>query len=123
MYELVFNGSQNGNQPEFLSTKEVAQILKIPTKTVTQLAREGELPGVKYGRCWRFLLSDILQHHRDNAVAMQQGKEVKENHGRFSKVQKRNLVHRLPVSGQKWEKQKIPPFDWQRDNQETSKKA
>ena len=43
-----------------LTTEEAAALLRVSTKTVLALAREGSLPGEKVGRAWRFLHSDVL---------------------------------------------------------------
>lgn len=45
---------------EVLTTDEAAALLRVSTKTVLALAREGTLPGEKVGRAWRFLRSDVL---------------------------------------------------------------
>ena len=34
--------------------KEVANFLRLKEPTVCRLASEGNLPGVKVGKCWRF---------------------------------------------------------------------
>lgn len=45
---------------EVLTTEEAAEFLRVSTKTVLALAREGSLPGTKVGRAWRFLRADLL---------------------------------------------------------------
>lgn len=45
---------------EVLTTDEAAAFLRVSTKTVLALAREGTLPGEKVGRAWRFLRTDVL---------------------------------------------------------------
>lgn len=45
---------------EVLTTEEAAALLRVSTKTVLALAREGSLPGEKVGRAWRFLRGDVL---------------------------------------------------------------
>ena len=45
---------------EVLTTEEAAALLRVSTKTVLALAREGSLPGEKVGRAWRFLRNDVL---------------------------------------------------------------
>lgn len=42
-----------------LTAEEVSEITKIPYSTVCDLAKQGEIPGRKIGRHWRFLESDI----------------------------------------------------------------
>lgn len=45
--------------PEFLTIREVAELLRIGEKTAYTLAQTGELPGFKAGGQWRFRRSDI----------------------------------------------------------------
>jgi excisionase family DNA binding protein len=43
-----------------LTAVEAADLLKVSEKTVLRMAREGELPGQKVGRAWRFCRTDLL---------------------------------------------------------------
>lgn len=45
---------------EVLTADEAAALLRVSTKTVLGLARDGALPGEKVGRAWRFLKTDVL---------------------------------------------------------------
>lgn len=45
---------------EVLTTEEAAELLRVSTKTILALARDGALPGEKVGRAWRFLRADLL---------------------------------------------------------------
>jgi excisionase family DNA binding protein len=47
---------------EVLTAEEAADLLRVSTKTVLTLARDGNLPGEKVGRAWRFLRSDLLNY-------------------------------------------------------------
>jgi excisionase family DNA binding protein len=38
-----------------MTAREVADLLRMPTSTVYELARRGELPARQLGRTWRFL--------------------------------------------------------------------
>ncbi len=49
---------------EVLTTEEAAELLRVSTKTVLTLARDGALPGEKVGRAWRFLRTDLLDYVR-----------------------------------------------------------
>jgi len=49
---------------EVLTTEEAAELLRVSTKTVLNLAQKGVLPGEKVGRAWRFLRSDLLEYVR-----------------------------------------------------------
>lgn len=53
---------------EVLTTDEAASLLRVSTKTVLALARDGALPGEKVGRAWRFLRSDVLTLVRGNST-------------------------------------------------------
>lgn len=57
---------------EILTTDEAAELLKVSTKTVLALAREGDLRGAKVGRAWRFVRADVVEyvrHGSGNAAA------------------------------------------------------
>jgi excisionase family DNA binding protein len=47
---------------EILTSEEAATLLKVSNKTVLKLARDGDLPGQKIGRAWRFCRSELLAH-------------------------------------------------------------
>ena len=44
---------------EILNAEEAAQVLGISARLVLKLARDGEIPGKKLGREWRFLRSAL----------------------------------------------------------------
>lgn len=44
---------------EVLTIRDVAEVLKVGTKTVYTMAQSGELPAFKVGGQWRFLRADI----------------------------------------------------------------
>jgi len=45
---------------EVLTADEAAHLLRVSTKTVLSMARDGALPGEKVGRAWRFLRADLV---------------------------------------------------------------
>ena len=47
---------------EFLTTEEVARILKVTPKLVRREATEGRLKGFKIGREWRFTRADVRSY-------------------------------------------------------------
>lgn len=47
---------------DILTTDEAAGLLRVSSKTVLALARDGILPGTKVGRAWRFLRADRLEY-------------------------------------------------------------
>lgn len=42
-----------------LTTKEVAEILRISPRTVERLLKRGELKGIRFGRWWRIPPSEV----------------------------------------------------------------
>jgi len=44
---------------DYLTLKELAEMLKLAERTVYRHAQNGELPGFKVGGSWRFRRSDI----------------------------------------------------------------
>jgi excisionase family DNA binding protein len=46
--------------PEVLTVEQVAALLQVDADTVRALAREGDLPGRKVGREWRFSRAAVL---------------------------------------------------------------
>ena len=51
-----------------LTTKELAEYLKLNEKTIIKMAQSGELPGFKIGSQWRFYLSIINEYLHDKAL-------------------------------------------------------
>jgi excisionase family DNA binding protein len=49
---------------EVMTADEAAELLRVSTKTILALARDGSLPGEKVGRAWRFLRADLLNYVR-----------------------------------------------------------
>lgn len=45
-----------------LDSAGAAQLLRVSSKTILRLARDGQLPGRKIGREWRFARSALLEH-------------------------------------------------------------
>jgi excisionase family DNA binding protein len=46
--------------PEVLTVEQAAELLQVDTDTIRALARQGELPGRKVGREWRFSRAAVL---------------------------------------------------------------
>jgi excisionase family DNA binding protein len=44
-----------------VTAKEVGQYLKLTESTIYKLASEGELPGFKVGKSWRFDMEEIIR--------------------------------------------------------------
>ena len=54
---------------DVLNETEVAQLLDCEPSTVQESARRGDLPGVKFGRSWRFPRTNLLSALHDKAMA------------------------------------------------------
>lgn len=53
---------------QIMTAREIAEYLRLDVATIYRLAQEGEIPGVKVGRSWRFkreLIDVWLQEGRD----------------------------------------------------------
>ncbi len=46
--------------PKFITAKEVGDYLKLTESTIYKLATNGEIPGFKIGKSWRFDMDEIL---------------------------------------------------------------
>lgn len=62
---------------ETMSVEQVAQLLLCTPEKVEELARTGELPGMKFGRGWVFLRSTLLAHLERQSVAQQEERRAK----------------------------------------------
>ena len=60
---------------EILEVKDVANILKVSTRTVIRLAERGELVSFKIGDLWRFRRSDVDEYIRRQIQRRQKGDE------------------------------------------------
>ena len=60
--------SQPQNTNKVMTIGEVSEFLKIPVSTLYVLAQQGRLRGAKFGRQWRFLEEDILNHFRSQRL-------------------------------------------------------
>jgi len=58
---------------EILEVKEVANRLKVSTRTVIRLAKRGELVAFKIGDLWRFRRSDVDNYIQQQIQRRQQG--------------------------------------------------
>lgn len=50
-----------------LNAEECAELLRCCTDTVEEMSRSGELPGVKFGRGWIYVTSDLLAYLAEKA--------------------------------------------------------
>ncbi|MDO9235965.1 MAG: helix-turn-helix domain-containing protein [Aquabacterium sp.] len=54
---------------DILTEEDVAEILGCEIQTIQEKARSGELPGVKFGRPWRFPRTALLEALHTKAMA------------------------------------------------------
>ena len=59
--------SVNQARPKFLNVKELAELLRIKTRTVYEMVSKGRIPYRKAGDRTIFLLDEILEWTRPNA--------------------------------------------------------
>ena len=64
---------------EILTTKEVAEYLKIHPLTVHRYAREGKIPAFKIGTDWRFHKKYLEKWIKQKLIYNLQGKEGKKS--------------------------------------------
>jgi len=57
----------NELRPKFLNVKELAELLRIKTRTVYEMVSQGRIPYRKAGDRTIFLLDEILEWTRPNA--------------------------------------------------------
>ena len=48
-------------QPNLMTAKEVAALLRMPLSTIYYLAKTKKIPSIQIGRIWRFREDDILR--------------------------------------------------------------
>ena len=59
--------NSNAIGPKFLNVKELAELLRIKTRTVYEMVSQGRIPYRKAGDRTIFLLDEILEWTRPNA--------------------------------------------------------
>jgi len=52
-----------------MTTKELAEYIKVNEKTVIKLAKNSQIPGVKIGNQWRFYLTSIDNYLQDKIIS------------------------------------------------------
>jgi excisionase family DNA binding protein len=57
------------SDPEIIGSAECAVLLDCTVEQVEELARAGEIPGIKIGRPWRFIKADLLAYLAQKARA------------------------------------------------------
>ncbi len=59
-------------QPQMLTPLEVADLLRVSRDTVYRLAAQGELPGRKVARVWRFPREDVDRYMRQSSYRVRE---------------------------------------------------
>ncbi len=59
---------------KIVTTKELAQFLRLTESTICKLVADGQLPGFKIGDSWRFDMDEIMQHISEAKNAARQKK-------------------------------------------------
>ncbi|WP_390342301.1 helix-turn-helix domain-containing protein [Variovorax boronicumulans] len=62
---------------ETIGSEEVAELLRCTPQQVEELARAGEIPGLKFGRPWLFVRADLLAYLAEKARAEAQERRAK----------------------------------------------
>ncbi|WP_395352728.1 helix-turn-helix domain-containing protein [Variovorax sp. UC122_21] len=62
---------------ETIGSEEVAELLRCTPQQVEELARAGEIPGLKFGRSWLFVRADLLAYLAEKARAEAQDRRAK----------------------------------------------
>jgi PTS system nitrogen regulatory IIA component len=60
------------NDNEIMTVEDVAKFLKVKPQTVYKWAQDGQIPGTKLGKEWRFRRS-ILNEWLDTSIALSKG--------------------------------------------------
>jgi excisionase family DNA binding protein len=58
-----------------VTAKEVGQYLKLTESTIYKLVSEGELPGFRIGKSWRFDMEEILRLIKKKGFRKRDGEE------------------------------------------------
>jgi excisionase family DNA binding protein len=59
-------GSTNEAQPKFLNVQELSELLRIKSRTISEMVSQGRIPYRKAGDRTIFLLDEILEWTRPN---------------------------------------------------------
>ena len=88
---------------ETMNAEECAKLLHCTPEQVEELARAGEIPGLKLGRGWLFVRTDLLSYLADKAREEAQRRRAKRQvaipiHSAAPITQRRRQPPQLPVS-------------------------
>lgn len=81
-----------------IGSEECAQLLGCTPEQVEELARAGEIPGLKIGRSWRFVRDDLLAYLAQKARAeAEERRSKRQAPAEPVKPQRRRAPPSLPV--------------------------
>jgi len=75
-YELVMRREQ-----EILNVEQLAVLLAVPKSTVYTLVRDGQIPGHKVGRHWRFSRAAVLRWMEESSPHVDESGRVVRSQG------------------------------------------
>jgi len=84
-----------------IDSKECAELLRCTTEQVEELARAGEIPGLKLGRSWLFVRADLLDFLAEKARKDAEDRRARRQPGvtTLSAKPKRRTPPELPTAG------------------------
>lgn len=62
---------------ETINSEECAQLMRCTPERIEELARAGEIPGLKIGRNWLFVRNDLLAYLAEKAREEAQARRMK----------------------------------------------
>lgn len=71
------NAATHTHPPDTIDSEECAAILRCTAEQVEELARTGEIPGLKLGRSWLFIRADLLAYLAEKARAEAQERRAR----------------------------------------------
>src|SRR5260370_4431587 len=85
---------------EILEVKEVANRLKVSTRTVIRLAKRGELVAFKIGDLWRFRRSFVDNYNQQQIKHPRKGRQGRnEDHNIVFTILKNTILRRFRIFG------------------------
>ena len=63
---------------EILTADEAAEMFRVSTPYIRNMANSGEIPGTKMGDDWRFLREDLIDYLRERARREQQSRKFQQ---------------------------------------------
>ena len=84
-----------------IDSTQCAELLRCTPEQVEELARTGEIPGLKLGRSWLFVRHDLLTYLAEKARLEAEQRRARRQPGIMPIVKpKRRVPPRLPVGAQ-----------------------